>query len=186
MQVRTLSLSAPELRIGILSDTHAYLDPRVADTLSGCRLILHAGDICDARILDQLAPLAGQVVAVAGNNDLPGLWPAEQHDIVAALPQRVELQVNGDLIVMEHGHRLGGQPSHARLRCDYPEARLIVYGHTHFQVWDRDARPWIVNPGAAGRVRTQGGPSCAILTVTGELWTVELKRFPDSLTARVA
>ncbi len=186
MKTQRVTLTAPELRIGILSDTHAWLDPRVADTLAGCGLILHAGDICDAGILDRLAGLSARVLAVAGNNDLPGLWPAEQTGRVRDLPERLELEVNGDLLVMEHGHRLGNHPSHARFRRDYPQARVVVYGHTHFQVWDRDARPWIVNPGAAGRVRTQGGPSCAVLQITGELWTVELKRFPDDLSVRVA
>jgi putative phosphoesterase len=54
--------------IGVISDTHGLLRPEVADAFGGVGLILHAGDIGTAEILDQLRKIA-PVVAVRGNND---------------------------------------------------------------------------------------------------------------------
>ena len=56
------------LRIGLISDTHGLLRPEVLDFLRGSDHILHAGDICGAAVLQQLAALA-PVTAVRGNND---------------------------------------------------------------------------------------------------------------------
>jgi predicted phosphodiesterase len=71
------------------------------------------------------------------------------------------------------------EPSHDDLRACWSNTRIIVYGHTHKQVWDKETIPWIVNPGAAGETRTRGGASCAILTASKENWSIELKRFPN-------
>ena len=60
------------LRVGLISDTHGLLRPEVEGFLRGSDYIVHAGDICDPRILDQLAALA-PLTAVRGNND-HGSW----------------------------------------------------------------------------------------------------------------
>ena len=49
-------------------------------------------------------------------------------------------------------------PDHTDLRWDHADARLIVYGHTHIRVVDQKEVPWVVNPGASGKVRNHGGP----------------------------
>ena len=54
------------IRIGLIADTHGLLRPQACDYLRGCDFIVHAGDICDAQILDQLALIA-PVTAVRGN-----------------------------------------------------------------------------------------------------------------------
>ena len=54
--------------IGLIADTHGYLDPRVPPALKGVQLILHAGDIGAEGVLVALARIA-PVTAVAGNND---------------------------------------------------------------------------------------------------------------------
>ena len=53
-----------------------------------------------------------------------------------------------------HGHQIVSvERRHGWLRERYPDVRVVVYGHTHRRCIDRSARPWIVNPGAAGRNR---------------------------------
>ena len=64
--------------IGVISDTHGMLRPQVVQFLEGCERIIHAGDICDAAILERLSALA-PVTAVRGNNDF-GSWAEELHE----------------------------------------------------------------------------------------------------------
>ncbi len=55
-------------RIGLLSDTHGFFDPRIIDHFSGCDEIWHAGDIGDYEVIIKLSRI-GPVVAVYGNID---------------------------------------------------------------------------------------------------------------------
>lgn len=165
------------LRVAIVSDTHGFLDPRIADLVKTCDLAVHAGDILSARVLEQLNALCERVVAVAGNNDLPALWPSEEAAVAATLPHVATLDLPGGRLAVEHGDRLGSKPCHAQLRQSHPESRAVVYGHTHQLVCDQDGSPWVLNPGAAGRIRTHGGPSCLILTASTQDWSVEARRF---------
>lgn len=174
-----MSPSSETLRIAIISDTHGRIDDNIVDVIKGCDRVIHAGDICGAHVLEQLESLCDHVTAVAGNNDASGLWPVEQTHVVIALPQQADIEVPGGIIAVEHGHRHGMHtPSHESLRHSHPQARVIVYGHTHAQVIDDDKKPLVINPGAAGHTRTRGGPSCLVLTVEGDDWHIEPMRFP--------
>lgn len=168
--------------VGILSDTHGYLDPRISEVVNQCDYIIHAGDICSAQVLEQLTPKK-QLLAVAGNNDYPAFWDRKDADIVSALPKSIRLDLPGGLVIVEHGHRLGGFPDHDQFRWDHAEARLVIYGHTHRRIIDQEAEPWIVNPGAAGRERTKGGPSCLLLNASETEWAIETILFSDSAAA---
>lgn len=168
--------------VGILSDTHGYLDQRIAEVIRDCDYAIHAGDIMGAHVLEQLQPRKS-VIAVAGNNDHPSMWDAHEADIVSALPKTTSLELPGGIINIEHGHRLGGFPEHEQLRWDHAGVRLVVYGHTHKRVIDQQAEPWIVNPGAAGRERNKGGPSCLILNASETEWTIETVLFADTAIA---
>lgn len=162
--------------VGILSDSHGILDTGIAEVVNQCDYIIHAGDIFNANVLAQLKPKK-QLIAVAGNNDYPALWAAEEADIVKALPDTAELEVPGGLIIIEHGHRLGHHPEHDKLRRDHAQAKMVVYGHTHHRVIDQKATPWVVNPGASGKVRTHGGPSCFVLYASETEWKIETTLF---------
>ena len=170
------------VKVGILSDTHGYLDQRIADIIRDCDYAIHAGDIMGAHILDQLTPRK-RVIAVAGNNDHPAIWHRDEAGIVSSLPKQVDLELPGGTVRIEHGHRLGGFPDHQQLRWEHAEVKLVVYGHTHKRVVDQQAEPWIVNPGAAGRERTKGGPSCLILYASETKWTIETVLFSDTAAA---
>lgn len=166
--------------VAIISDTHAFLHPEIDSLIQQCDIAIHAGDICNAEILQAIKPKSGQVVAVTGNNDHEHIWPADQADIVNSIPRVASLKLPGGLVKIEHGHIHDMHcPEHEDLRNAHPEARLIVYGHTHKKVIDDYKLPWVVNPGAAGATRTRGGASCLVLTATETLWKIDSYRFCD-------
>lgn len=152
------------VRVLLLADTHGPPDPRVAGLAAGCDLVVHAGDVGPPAWLRELGT---GLRVVRGNNDRGATWPE-----TAAVP------LPGGLLVAVHGHRHGPPARrHARLRQAFPEARAVVYGHSHRQVVDTDGLPWVLNPGAGGRVRTHGGPGCLVLVAAATGWRVEAHRF---------
>lgn len=166
------------LKIALLSDTHGQLDARIAARVADCAWAVHAGDIGHADILKQLRPRQGKVLAVRGNNDVPAKWPRQQHALLARLPEQLLLPLPGGHLAVVHGHRAGPVANrHARLRAQFPDARAVLYGHSHRLVCDQDDAVWVLNPGAAGRARTYGGPSCMILHVSNKAWQIEIVRF---------
>jgi uncharacterized protein len=174
------------LRVAILADTHGWVDPRVLAVVAECDLAVHAGDIGSAWVIARLRPLQGRVWAVSGNNDVPSRWPESDRDLLASLPERLDLALPGGRLVAVHGHRMPARDRHARLRRRFPDARLLVYGHSHRLVLDLDCEPWVVNPGAAGRTRTHGGPSCLVLSAGRDGWQLESVRFPWPSKANIA
>lgn len=165
-------------RVAIISDTHSHLSPAVMAVVETCDVAVHAGDIGGKEILDLLHSGTGNVLAVRGNNDNSRLWASHQADVVTALPAVAELQLPGGKLVVEHGHVYGmSSPDHDKLRMAHPEAKMIVYGHTHKRVIDQSKTPWVVNPGAAGKTRNQGGPSCLVLHASDQSWEIEVFRF---------
>jgi len=168
-------------RIGIISDTHGHLDARIAEVISGCDMAVHAGDIMGQAVLEKLQPKSGQVVAVRGNNDSEYIWPEHEHDALKDIEHVARIALPGGMLVVVHGHQHGGNhPQHDEMREHFAEARAIVYGHSHKMVCDTIQQPWVINPGAAGKTRTHGGPSCLVLEITAEQWEVESIRFPEA------
>ena len=168
--------SERNLRIGILSDTHGELNSQIAELITQCDIALHAGDIMGFTPLSQLKPKLGHVFSVKGNNDFTATWAAEHHQILEQIPDQTTLHLTGGELVIEHSHRVydeNWKNIHAALRRDHAHAKLVVYGHTHIRTVDQTALPWLLNPGAAGRVRTHDGPSCIVLTVKNEDWIIE-------------
>ena len=166
------------LRVAVVSDTHGYVDPRIVAAASACDVVLHAGDVGNSAVLAQLQPRHGQLHAVRGNNDTPAKWPGDEQEALQQLPTEVRLPLPGGDLVAVHGDRaLPAARRHERLRRLYPDARAVVYGHTHRLVCDRAALPWVLNPGAAGRDRTFGGPAFLMLEVDARRWRVQALRF---------
>lgn len=165
------------MRVAIVSDTHGVLDPRIAAIVQSSDYVVHAGDIGAASVLESLQPRRACIV-VRGNNDVPAKWPSHEQGVLEQLPQEDRLMLPGGELVVTHGHRLGPVARrHERLRAAFPAARAIVYGHSHRLVMDLEHEPWVLNPGAAGRARTFGGPSCLVLRATDREWTVCEHRF---------
>jgi putative phosphoesterase len=140
--------------VGLISDTHGLLRPEVATAFADVALILHAGDVGGAKVLDSLAAIA-PVEAVFGNVD-------DIHDPSLARERVVTL--GGVTIHVSHGHELG-RPN-ARLLLARYQGDVVVFGHTHTSVVVREGGRLAVNPGAAGPRRFELQPSVARLTIT--------------------
>jgi hypothetical protein len=166
------------VRVAIVADTHGQLDPRIAEVVAASDLAVHGGDIGNAAVLSALQPRSGRVLAVLGNNDVAHKWPSADRQLLDELPLEVSEELPGGRLVVVHGHRTPAKDRHARLRRGFPDARAIVYGHSHRLVTDQDAEPWVLNPGAAGRERTHGGPSCMVLCAGHDHWALAVHRFP--------
>jgi hypothetical protein len=162
-------VNGPAVRVLLLADTHGVLDPRIAELAQDCALAVHAGDVGASAVLEALA--------VRGNNDVPGKWLGPAADLLA-LPECIEVPLPGGTLVVEHGHRHSATRRHLRLRAAYPGARAVLYGHSHRLLQECAAAPWILNPGAAGRARTGGGPSCLLLDAGAAAWRVSVWQFP--------
>ena len=104
--------------------------------------ILHGGDVGPASILDELAAIA-PVTAVYGNTD--------DWDLRGQLPQVARLELDGFTIVVTHGDQFGS-PTPDKLQAAFPDAEIIVYGHTHRPLLTLvDVVVTVMNPGGAGR-----------------------------------
>lgn len=139
--------------VGLISDTHGLVRPRVHEALAGVGLILHAGDVGDG-VLDELQLIA-PTLAVRGNTDAPG---------DPRLPTELVREIGGLTIHVSHGHETGS-PTPDKLLARYAHD-VLVYGHTHRQLVARAGGRLVVNPGAAGARRFDLRPSVARLTIT--------------------
>ena len=160
-------------RIALVSDSHGQLVAPLIERLAGVDLIVHAGDLGAHTVLRSLEAIA-PVCAIAGNNDTPGQWPAGEADICTGLAAVFEIALDGGVLLAIHGHQFPSVATrHARLRAAFPDARCIVYGHSHRRCIDRAMSPWVVNPGASGRARAFGGAGGLLLTVGAQAWRLE-------------
>ncbi len=142
-------------RYGLISDTHGLLRDEVFALFEGVRGILHAGDVGDPRILDDLGTIA-PVHAVWGNVDGRGVRdraPEARSGTLAGLP-----------FGLIHGHQ-GLRPE--RLAHRFPSARLIVHGHSHRPTLRAVGPVLLVNPGSAGPKRFGDPVTLALLHVDG-------------------
>jgi uncharacterized protein len=149
------------MRVVAVSDTHAprrwkSCPPAVAAHLRRADLILHAGDVCTAAVLDELSAYA-PVRAVLGNNDGPDVaaWGA---------PPVLELDLDGLPVAMIHdsGARTGRLP---RMRRRFPGARLVVFGHSHIPLSEADGQVRIFNPGSPTDRRAQPQGTIGVLRI---------------------
>jgi putative phosphoesterase len=123
------------LRIGVISDTHGLLRPEAVAALAGTDHILHAGDVGDETILDQLRAIA-PVTAIRGNIDTGGLC--------ARLPATEVVELGDVTIYMLHSIAdLDLNPASVGFAA-------VVSGHTHKALVEQRAGVLYFNPGSAG------------------------------------
>ena len=140
------------LRIGVISDTHNYFDPRIPQLFAGVEHILHVGDIGLPSIilaLEQIAP----VTAVAGNTDDPGFhYPTTGVVELARRKFLVHHIVNPQSLA---------DPIRARIARERPD--VVVFGHTHKPFCQTIGDTLFFNPGYAGKSRLGLERTAAIL-----------------------
>lgn len=148
------------VRIGVISDTHGLLHPDVFGIFDGVSMIIHAGDVGDDRILDELGAIA-PTFAVSGNVDGP---PRPSR------PGALRLETPLGRIGVTHGH-LQAAPTTSLERMvgffsDF-KPDLIIYGHSHVPKIDRIDGVTVFNPGAAGPPRFGRAPTVGLLEPDG-------------------
>lgn len=140
------------IKVGLISDTHGLLRPEALESLQGSDFIIHAGDICDAAVLEQLSALA-PVTAVRGNNDR-GAW-------AGAIPETNVLEVGTTLLYVIHNlDELDIDPGAAGFHA-------VIYGHSHKPLVEEKHGVLFINPGSAGPRRFNLPVSTAQLLITG-------------------
>lgn len=139
------------MKIGVISDTHGFLDPRVGKIFAGVDHILHAGDIGNPVIALELKLIA-PVTLVLGNND-PGL-PFQETEVVTLADKK---------FLLHHivNPRAWSDGVAARIERAWPD--VVVFGHTHKKFCEMVDRVLFFNPGYAGRPKFGAERSVAIL-----------------------
>ena len=143
------------MRVGVLSDTHGLLRNEIYGAFEGVDHIVHAGDVGDPAILTELEVIA-PVTAVTGNVDG---WATG-----TAMRDEAAIELAGARLAVVHGHRWGS-PKVRDLLAAYPDADVIVYGHTHRPLVERHADTLVLNPGSAGPARFGRAVTAAWLTL---------------------
>ena len=148
----TIPRPGPPVRIGVISDTHNFLDRRIPSLFAGVHHILHAGDIGQPRLLLELERIA-PVTAVAGNTDDPG-FHYRQTEIV---------EIAGRTFLLHHivnPHKLSDS---LKARIGGQRPNVVVFGHTHEPFLETVGGILFFNPGYAGKSRFGMERSVAIL-----------------------
>jgi putative phosphoesterase len=142
------------MRLGVIADTHGLLRPEVFHAFAEVDHILHAGDIGSLELLAELEALA-PVTAVYGNTD--------GSEVRQRVPRVAQVELDGFDIVVTHGDQLGS-PTPEKLNAAFPDAQILVYGHTHRPLLTVvDVVVTVMNPGSAGARRFKLPPSVGIL-----------------------
>ena len=152
------------MKVGVLSDTHVPAIARslpavVFEIFKGVDLILHAGDIVEMSVLDELRTIA-PVEAVAGNMD--GL------EVHVNLPYKKIIPLGKFSAGLIHGkYKIDVQRE--MIRKEFDDVDLIVYGHSHTPFWGKVNGIYFLNPGSPTDKRHAPYNSVAILEVGDEL-----------------
>lgn len=142
------------MRIGLISDTHNLLRPQALAQLAGSDHIIHAGDICDAGVLDALEKIA-PVTAVRGNNDR-GAWASQLRETERIQLGAVHLYVIHDVAQIDIDAAGCG-------------VQAVVYGHSHKPLVEQRGSVLYVNPGNAGPRRFKRPISVGELLIEGDV-----------------
>jgi hypothetical protein len=122
-------------RVGLISDTHGLLRPEALALLRGSDFIVHAGDIGNSGVLDELRRLA-PLTAVRGNND-KGAWARSIAETEVLQVGKVSIYVLHDLAELDLDPAAAG-------------FNVVVTGHSHNPRIDERDGVLYVNPGSAG------------------------------------
>lgn len=152
------------MRVGVLSDTHVpalvkALPPVIFELFQGVDLILHAGDLVETSVLDELRTIA-PVEAVAGNMDDAGVH--------LKLPAKKIIFLGKYKVGLIHG-KYKIELQREMIRKEFNDIDLIVYGHSHVPFWGKVDGVYFLNPGSPTDKRHAPYNSVALLEVGEEL-----------------
>jgi len=144
------------MKIGVISDTHGFLDPRVLELFAGVEHILHAGDIGSDGIIAELKAVA-PVTAVLGNTDASPNF---------RLTEAVALA--GRKFLVHHIVNPRGRTEELRLLVARERPDAVLFGHTHKAQCEIIDAVLYLNPGYAGKPKFREERSVAILHCDGK------------------
>lgn len=158
------------IKVGLISDTHNYLDPQVLDYFADRDEIWHAGDFGTMEISDKLRGIA-PVIGVYGNID--------GQDIRKEYPLHQRFNREGMDIWMTHiGGTMGRYCLPIREQMEKNPPEVFVCGHSHILKIGRDQdkeRMLFINPGAAGRHGFQVYRTCVRFSISdGKMHDMEV------------
>jgi putative phosphoesterase len=197
------------MKIGVVSDTHGFFDARLAKLWAGVELILHAGDVGNLEVLDELERIA-PVRAVKGNVD----------SLLFDLPLRLSLSLgettrrgasrsaaSTDAVQVEMLHELPAAQTeldkwanHARaeefaprgrdafLRAFEQDTRVVIFGHSHVPCAVTLCGRLFFNPGSAGKQRFSLPRCCGLLDLSAkqvEATILSLQQYNRKLPEKV-
>jgi putative phosphoesterase len=149
-------------RIVVMADTHRLrgheLPAALDDAIRGADLVAHLGDFTGVEMADYLEK-AARLVAVHGNNDVP--------EIRHRYPQRANLLVGGRRITLIHGD-VGGITAR-RAAQTVRDADIVLFGHSHAPLMERNGERLLLNPGSPTQRRFARHATFGILTLHGEV-----------------
>ncbi len=139
------------MKIGVISDTHNYLDSKIHRLFSGVSHILHAGDIGNLTIISELEEIA-PVTAVYGNTDVQ--LPFKETEIVTLAS--IKFLIHHIVNPLELSERVSEQ-----IKREQP--RVVVFGHSHKRYCGTIGGIFYFNPGYAGKPKLNLHREAAIL-----------------------
>jgi putative phosphoesterase len=150
--------------IGVLSDTHGYLPAGLPKIFKKVDLIIHAGDIGDKKVLEELSQIA-PIVAVRGNMDY-GNWAKK-------LPHSEIIEIGPIVVYVRHiANRLD-------IASGTSDFKVIITGHTHRPDVSEKRGITFLNPGSASFPKFGHPTSVALLTLHGDALSVRIIELKD-------
>jgi putative phosphoesterase len=150
------------LRIGLISDTHSFINPRILEFFSTCDEIWHAGDIGNIETADKLAAYK-PLKAVYGNID--GM------ELRVSYPKIQLFKCDGIKVLITH---IGGYPGRyekeVRQLIEFEKPGLFICGHSHILkvLFDKKHELLYINPGAAGNSGFHHVITCVRFVIDGK------------------
>jgi uncharacterized protein len=156
------------VRLALIADTHLprgdrRVPARCLEEASAADLIVHLGDFSERSVLEELQEL-GRLVAVHGNIDSP--------DLQRELPEQLSLELEGVVLGLLHD----AGPAKGRLermRARFPDARAVLFGHSHLPLHESRDGFQIFNPGSPTERRRTPNHSMGVGTI--ERGEIELR-----------
>ena len=163
------------IRIGIIADTHSLFDPAIRQHFKGVDHILHAGDIGNQSVIEQLEQIA-PVTAVSGNVD---------DDEQNGFPSEAVIELAGLRIAIRHILYEGGKlTKDGRTFLELEGPDICVFGHTHQSKREWFGKTLLFNPGSAGSKRFSLPRGIGFLTIRKKKVLSELIRLSDNVDYR--
>jgi len=149
------------MKLGVVSDTHGYIHPKVYDIFTGADTILHAGDIGTEDVITSLQAMA-PVHAVHGNVD--------SFPLTERYPAVISHVIGGVRICLLHDiqYRDSAEVRAAITAMPGREVDLFICGHTHRALLQRQGDALFFNPGSAGKRRFSLRLSVGLVTISDD------------------